>query len=140
MRRAPPLASLAAAILLIAAAPADVDAGERRSVAKGRKIASGYTIAQIGRGASIRTAAETTGFETWRQPRVRPRQHTGHANNSRGIEPEALIRPPAGAKDPVLMEFGLPHIPGVPLVAILLPPPGDELARLGGLPGLSAGR
>jgi hypothetical protein len=135
MHRMLQLAMLAAAISVTLADPAD--AGKRRSVAKVPKIAGGYTIAQIDRAASIKPAGVVTGFEIWRQPRTRWSRHTAQAE-SRGREAEALTRPPASPSNPVLKEFGLPYIPGVPLVAILLPPPpSNELARLRGQPSLS---
>ena len=39
------------------------------------------------------------------------------------LNADELTRPPANPNAAVLKEFGLPYVPGVPLAAILIPPP-----------------
>lgn len=40
-----------------------------------------------------------------------------------GLNADELTRPPVNPNAAVLKEFGLPYVPGVPLAAILIPPP-----------------
>jgi hypothetical protein len=122
-------------MLLAAAAPVDAFAGKRRPNASLKAPPGGYTIPQIRRGA--KGAAPLRGFERSHQ------LDAGARASTRPVDPDALLRPATGPNDPTLKEFGLPYIAGVPMIAVLLPPPPvDELTAIYGpnLLGLQSAR
>ena len=127
MRLVRPMAYLTAAMIL-SALPWDAAAGKRRSPPQPAKIAGGYAIAQIGRAVSVKPKAALAGFESSRQLKACSgwREKAASRKRGYGLDSDALIHPPAHPNDPILKEFGLPYIPGVPTIAVLLPPPAAD--------------
>jgi hypothetical protein len=103
------------------------EAGKRRSSWHVPKIAGGYAIPQIPKGATARSKAPLRSFDSFSQLQTQRSWAQSGPRRSYGLDADKLTRPPSGPDDPVLKKFGLPYIPGVPTVVLLSPnPPADE--------------
>lgn len=126
---------LAVTLFLSSTATPEAFAGKRRPSSHMTRPPGGYAIPQIRGGVTAKGSTALRGFEHVRQIKASQNRRIAGGPN-RGIDSDALIRSASSGDDPILMEFGLPYIAGVPTVAMLLPPPPkDEFSAIFG-PGL----